>query len=302
MTTDYKVTELFCIIDEFCKHFDAENAGNLLEDNSGVKRRRRAASLSDSEIMTILLYFHFGTFRNFKHYYLFFIKGTMKSYFPKAVSYNRFVELESRVFFQLMFFLNLGAFGRCTGITFVDSTMIPVCHNLRRYANKVFKGIAQRGKCSMGWFFSFKLHLICNERGELLNFMITPGDVDDRKPLEYKAFVEFIYGKLVEDKGYISKNLFQRLFVDGIQLITKLKNNMKGALMSVSDKLLLRKRAIIETVNDELKNIAQVEHSRHRSFDSFIVNTLESLAAYCFFPKKPTIAVQRIVDRQLTLF
>ena len=129
MTTDCKVTELFCIIDEFCKHFEAENAGNLLEANSGVKRRRRAASLSDSEIMTILLYFHFGTFRNFKHYYLFFIKGTMKSYFPKAVSYNRFVELESRVFFQLMFFLNLGAFGRCTGITFVDSTMIPVCHN-----------------------------------------------------------------------------------------------------------------------------------------------------------------------------
>ena len=101
--------------------------------------------------MTILLYFHFGTFRNFKHYYLFFIKGTMKSYFPKAVSYNRFVELESRVFFQLMFFLNLGAFGRCTGITFVDSTMIPVCHNLRRYANKVFKGIATDGKGTMGW-------------------------------------------------------------------------------------------------------------------------------------------------------
>ena len=144
MTTDCKVTELFCIIDEFCKHFASENAGNLLEDNSGVKRRRRAASLSDSEIMTILLYFHFGTFRNFKHYYLFFIKVTMKSYFPKAVSYNRFVELESRVFFLLMFFLNLGAFGKCTGITFVDSTMIPVCHNPRRYANKVFKGLATR--------------------------------------------------------------------------------------------------------------------------------------------------------------
>ena len=116
----------------------------------------------------------------------------------------------------------------------------------------------------MGWFFGFKLHLICNEKGELLNFMITPGDVDDRKPLEYKAFVEFIQGKLFGDRGYISKNLFQRLFVDGMQLITKLKSNMKGALMSVSDRLLLRKRAIIETVNDELKNIAQVEHSRHR--------------------------------------
>ena len=113
----------------------------------------------------------------------------------------------------------------------------------------------------MGWFFGFKLHLICNEKGELLNFMITPGDIDDRKLLEYKAFIDLIYGKLFGDKGYIGKNLFQRLFVDGIQLIIKLKSNMKGALMSVSDRLLLRKRAIIETVNDELKNIAQVEHS-----------------------------------------
>ena len=157
----------------------------------------------------------------------------------------------------------------------------------------------------MGWFFGFKLHLICNEKGELINFMITPGDVDDRKPLEYKVFVDLIYGKLVGDKGYISKNLFEKLFVDGIQLITKLKNNMKGAMMSVSDKLLLRKRAIIETVNDELKNIAQVEHSRHRCFDNFMVNLLGALSAYCFFPKKPTIRVEPVDcmnDRQLTLF
>ena len=145
-------------------------------------------------------------------------------------------------------------------------------------------------------------NLICNEKGELLNFMITPGDVDDRKPLEYKAFIDFIYGKLVADKGYISKNLFQRLFVNGIQLITKLKSNMKGALMSVSDRLLLRKRAIIETVNDELKNIAQVEHSRHRSFDNFIVNILGAIAAYCMFPQKTCINVQRTLDTQLALF
>ena len=154
----------------------------------------------------------------------------------------------------------------------------------------------------MGWFFGFKLHLICNEKGELLNFMITPGDVDDRKPLEYKSFMEFIYGKLVGDKGYVGKELFQKLFVDGIQLITKLKSNMKGALMSVSDNLLLRKRVIIETVNDELKNIAQVEHSRHRCFDNFIVNMLGAIAAYCMFPKKPCINVQRTMDTQLTLF
>ena len=117
-----------------------------------------------------------------------------------------------------------------------------------------------------------------------------------------KAFIEFIQGKLFGDKGYISKHLFQRLFVDGIQLITKLKSNMKGALMSVSDRLLLRKRAIIETVNDELKNIAQVEHSGHRCFDNFIVNLLGAIAAYCLFPKKPCINVQRTIDTQLALF
>ncbi len=132
--------------------------------------------------------------------------------------------------------------------------------------------------------------------------MITSGDVDDRKPLEYKSFVEYIYGKLVGDRGYISRNLFERLFVDGIQLITKLKNNIKGALMSVSDKLLLRKRAIIETINDELKNNAQVEYSRHRSFDNFIVNILGALATYCCFPKKPCINLNRTFDTQLSLF
>ena len=257
MTTDYKFTELFCIIDEFCKHFDAENAGNLLEDNSGVKRRRRQASLSDSEIMTILLYFHFGTFRNFKHYYLFFIKGTMKSYFPKAVSYNRFVELESRVFFQLMFFLNLGAFGRCTGITFVDSTMIPVCHNLRRYANKVFKVLAKR-----------------------------------------------LYGKLFADKGYISQKLFDFLFEDGIQLVTGLRVNMKNKLMPFYDRMMLRKRYIIETINDMLKNTAQIVHSRHRSVSNFIMNLISALGAYCFFDNKPKALQGYCIEdtKQLSLF
>ncbi|MGN0224994.1 MAG: IS982 family transposase [Prevotella sp.] len=287
MTTDYKVTELFCIIDDFCKHFNAENAGNLLEDNSGVKRRRRQASLSDSEIMTILLYFHFGTFRNFKHYYLFFIKGTMKSYFPKAVSYNRFVELESRVFFQLMFFLNLGAFGRCTGITFVDSTMIPVCHNLRRYTNKVFKGIATDGKGTMGWCHGFKLHLACNDRGEIIAFVLTGANVSDKDPNVFKVLAKRLYGKLFADKGYISQKLFDFLFEDGIQLVTGLRVNMKNKLMPFYDRMMLRKRYIIETINDMLKNTAQIVHSRHRSVSNFIMNLISALGAYCFFDNKP---------------
>lgn len=172
----------------------------------------------------------------------------MRHLFPEVVSYNRFVEPEREIAIPLILFIKKVLLGKCTGISFVDSTPLRVCKNQRIHIHKTFKGIAQRGKCSMGWFFVFKLHLICNEKGELLNFMITPGDVDDREPLKYKTFVEFIYGKLVGDKGDIGKHLFEILFVDGIQLITKLKINMKGALMSVSDKLLIRKRAIIETV------------------------------------------------------
>lgn len=223
----------------------------------------------------------------------------LRHLFPKVVSYNRFVELQRNVAIPLTLFIKKVLLGKCTGISFIDSTPLRVCRNQRIHMHKTFIGIAQRGKCSKGWFFGFKLHLICNEKGELLNFKITLGDIDDRKPLECKSFIEFIYGKLIGDKTYISK----KLFVDGIQLITKLKSNMKGALMSVSNRILLRKRAIIETVNDELKNIAQIEHSRHRAFDNFTVNMLGAIAAYCIFtPKKPCVNLHRSYESYSTLF
>lgn len=301
MITESKVTEIFVMADDFCKFFDQMMEKYSIPDKN-KRKYHRDGTMSKAEVIVILIMFHSSGYRCLKHYYINHVCKHLRHLFPEVVSYNRFVELEKTVALPLAIFIKKVLLGKCTGISFVDSTPLRVCRNQRIHIHKVFKGIAERGKCSMGWFFGFKLHLICNERGELLNFMITPGDVDDRKPLELKSFIEFIYGKLVGDKGYISKNLFQRLFVDGIQLITKLKSNMKGALMSVSDRLLLRKRAIIETVNDELKNIAQVEHSRHRSFDNFIVNLLGAISAYCFFPKKPCICVERTIDNQLTLF
>ena len=170
------------MLDEFSKNFDAEMQHHSLPTGFPKARRRRKVSLSDSEIMTILPVFHFGTFANFKHDYLHFIKVHLHSEFPSAVSYNRFVELESRVFFKLMLFLKLYAFGKCTGISFVDSTMIPVCHNLRRYANKVFKGIATNGKGTMGWSHGFKLDFVCNDRREFITFCLTGANVDDRNP------------------------------------------------------------------------------------------------------------------------
>ena len=301
MITEDKVIELFCMADDFCKFFDRMVAQYTFK--SAVKRSyHRNSTMSKAKIMLIIILFHDSNYRCLKHFYQEQVCKHLRHLFPKVVSYNRFVELEREVAVPLALFIKKVLLGKCTGISFVDSTPLRVCRNQRIHIHKTFKGIAQRGKCSMGWFFGFKLHLICNEKGELLNFMITPGDIDDREPLKYEAFMNLIYGKLVGDKGYIGKELFQRLFVNGIQLITKLKSNMKGALMSVSDRLLLRKRAIIETVNDELKNIAQVEHSRHRCFDNFIVNMLGAIAAYCCFPKKPCINVERTQDSQLTVF
>ncbi len=227
MITKSKVIELFYMADDFCRFFDAMMAKYTLKPF--MKRKyHRASTMSKAEIMLIMILFHDSGYRCLKHFYLEKVCRHMRHLFPKVVSYNRFVELEKEVAIPLVLFIKKVLLGKCTGISFVDSTPLRVCRNQRIHIHRTFKGIAQRGKCFMEWFFGFKLHLICNERGELLNFMITPGDVNDRKPLEYKPFVEFLYGKLVGDKGYISKNIFERLFVDGIQLITRLKSNMRS--------------------------------------------------------------------------
>lgn len=305
MITDDKITEIFCLIDEFCKFFDQKNGKKLLIGSEDCKKRRmRKASMSESEIMTVLILFHFGSFRNFKHFYLCFIRKTHASDFPAAVSYNRFVELESRVFFQMMFFLNLKGFGKCTGISFVDSTMIPVCHNLRRYANRVFRGVATDGKGTMGWCHGFKLHFVCNDAGEIISFVLTGANVSDKNPKVLARLAKHLYGKLFADKGYISQKLFDFLFEDGIHLVTGLRTNMKNKLMPVYDKLMLRKRCIIETINDLLKNVAQIVHSRHRSLNNFIMNLIAALGAYCFFDNKPKALQGFTVENtgQLALF
>jgi hypothetical protein len=179
--------------------------------------------------------------------------------------------------------------GECTGISFIDSTVLRVCHNKRIKRNKTFKGFAEVGKSSMGWFFGFKLHLIINDKGEILSFFLTKGNVDDRDAKTITNMTKDLFGKLFGDKGYISKALSDLLFGNGIQLITAVRRNMKSKALSNEEKLLLRKRSVIETVNDELKNICQVEHTRHRSISGFLLNTMSAIAAYSFFPKKPSI-------------
>lgn len=199
-------------------------------------------------------------------------------------------------------FLKMACLGEFTGISFIDSTPIRVCHIKREKQNKVFHGIAAKGQSSIGWFFGLKLHLVINDKGEIITFLLTPGNTDDREPLKNKRFHNKVFGKLFGDKGYIGQDLFEMLFVDGIHLITKLRKNMKNCLMHTSDKILLRKRALIETVNDQLKNICQIKHTRHRDFNNFISNLISGLIAYSFLDKKPSLKTDIIDQNKVKLF
>jgi len=295
--TDSKITEIFYLADEFCNNLEQSIKKHLL----GNKPKRKPR-MSCSEVITIMIIFHTGGFRTMKHFYIHYVQKHMTDLFPNTVSYNRFVELMQGATLPMTLFMKTCCLGKGTGISFIDSTPIRVCKNKRIKRNRVFKDIAQVGKSTMGYFFGFKLHIVINDKGELINFMITQGNVDDREPLKNKRFVNALKGKLFADKGYISKELTNLLFIDGLHLITSIRNNMKNVLMEMKDKIMLRKRSVIETVNDELKNICQVEHSRHRSFTNFITNLISGLIAYSFFPKKPAIKYQTTLTDQIALF
>jgi hypothetical protein len=254
---------------------------------SGARKRRRATRLHPSEIMTIAILFQQSGYRTFKAFYTQHVQVHLRSEFPHLVSYPRFVELLPRVLVPLTVYLH-SQLGTCTGISFIDSTALAVCHSARIGQHRVFAVDARRGKTSVGWFYGFKLHLVVNDRGELLAFCLSPGNLDDRRPVP--RLVRRLFGKLFGDKGYISQALAEQLLLaHGVQLITKLRKNMRNVLMTIADKLLLRKRALIETIVDQLKNVCQIEHTRHRSPYTFLVHLLAGLIAYCHQPKKPTL-------------
>jgi hypothetical protein len=283
----FSLEDLFCSVDDFCQSFEGQWKQQLL--GSGLQRRNRPRSLSLSESMTILIAFHQSGYRNFKTYYQAKVQTEWAEAFPGLVSYQRFIEWVPGTLVPLCAYLR-SCFGKCSGISFMDSTSLKVCHNRRIKQHKVFEDLAARGKTSVDWFFGFKLHLGVNDRGELLNMILTPGNTDDRTPVP--KLLQQLFGKVFADKGYVSQKLSKQLLdTAGIQLITKLKRNMKQRLMPLGDRLLLRKRAIIETIIDQLKNISQIEHSRHRSPVNCFVNILGGLIAYCHQPKKPAIAI-----------
>lgn len=277
-------TALYVDVDDFWQVFGPGFEQRLIAD--GHRRRRRASELSVSEIMTILIAFQTSNFRTFKHFYLFLLHSHRRD-FPNLIGYNRFVRWMGPVTIPLLGYLLSRGRGPVTGIHFIDSTSLKVCGNKRIRRHRVFRGLAQIGKTTMGWFYGFKLHLIVNDRGDLLAFALTPGNVDDRTPVGRMA--RNLWGKLFGDKGYISQALFEQLYQRGVKLITPLRQNMTNRLMELTEKVFLRKRSISETINDQLKNVCQIEHSRHRSPVNFLVHLLAGLIAYARQPKKPSL-------------
>jgi hypothetical protein len=279
------ILDLFCSVDAFWQRFEPQWERELLA--SGQRRRRRATRLHPAEILTILILFQQSGDRTLKGFSLEHVQGQLRQEFPRLVSYTRFVDLMPRYLVPLAVYLHLQR-GESTGISFIDSTSLAVCHPARIQRHRVFRVDARRGKTSVGWFYGFKLHLVVNDRGELLAFCLSPGHLDDRKPVP--RLVRRLFGRLFGDKGDLSAPLAEQLFLaQGLRLITKLRTNMRTRLLPLTDRLLLRNRALIETIFDQLKNVCQIEHSRHRSPINFCVHLLAGLAAYCHQPKKPSL-------------
>lgn len=288
------LTALYCSIDDFWKSFRQEWDKHLIDN--GKAMRGPEPELSVPEMMTIVILFHQSNFRTFKHFYH-YVCNYLRKEFPNLISYSRFVYLKKNLFIPLFAYL-LSRRGEITGIAFIDSTSIDVCHNKRIKRNRVFKGLAKRGKTTSGWFYGFKLHLIINEKGEILAFQLTPGNIADVSIAE--TLSKGIFGKLFGDKGYVSAELTKRLLKQGLEMFTGIRSNMKQKMMRLRDKIILRKRAVIETVNDQLKNISQIEHTRHRSAGNFLINLLAGIAAYTHQPKKPSINLAE-QDRMLLM-
>jgi hypothetical protein len=279
-----RILELFCDVDDFCQAYWPHWEQHLVAD--GTIQRRRATRMAPSELMTLVILFHASHYRTFKAFYTQCACHHLRAEFPTVVSYQRFVELMPTILHALSVYLG-NRMGRCTGISFVDSTPLAVCKNARIGQHRVFMGLAQRGHTSVGWFYGFKLHAVINDRGELLALQLTSGNIDDRRP--FLPLVRGLFGKVFGDRGYISATLAEDARRDhGIHLIARPRKNMTAPPLDATDQTLLRHRAIIESVWHQLKHECQVEHTRHRSVTNFLVNLISGLIAYCLKPLKPS--------------
>lgn len=279
-----KYTTIFTIVDDFCKTYEDWVSHKLI--TSG-KQRDRKGKLSLSEGVSIMIFYHFSQFKHFKIFYQYFItKGEL---FKNPPCYERFIAIIPSLFLPLVIMMHYLS-GKKTGIYYVDSTHFAVCKNIRISSHKTFAGLAQRGHSSIDWFYGFKLHMIINDQSQIIAIKITKGNKDDRKAFEEMVTTANLKGKCYADKGYISKGLLARLYAKGLLLITGIKRNMKNYLIPILDKLLHKKRFIIETIFGYIKEQFNIRPNKHRSPVNFFASLFAALIAYQIKPAKPKIS------------
>lgn len=277
-----RLVETFCAVDDFCKAFLPHWEAYLLSNGSAP--RGPAPGLCVSEIITILLMLHGSGCKYLKSFYTGAGGEVLRRYFPGMPCYQRFVTLQPNVLVPLLGFL-LSRRGQRTGIYYIDSTALAVCHNRRIGRHKTFAGLAARGKTSMGWFFGFKLHLVFNHLNEIVAVKLTPGNVHDGTPLE--QLTRHLTGKLFGDKGYLGKQRAAALLKRGLVLLTKVRKNMKALPLTLIDKLLLNARNMAETIIGHIKAFSSLNFPRHRAPINAFLHLLAALTAYQLNPIKP---------------
>lgn len=287
-----KLVEIFVDCDDFCKEFEQIYQQMTLPFRH--PHATRTPGIHSSEIMSIAIYYHLSGMKCFQYYYEQCVLKSLKSYFPKAPSYSRFIELMPRCFFLLFAFLHRQRRGMETGIYFADSKKLAVCHNLRIFYHRVFKGIAQRGKSSTGWFYGLKLFLVINCYGQIMQCSVTAGNTADNNESVLKKFFQKLKGKLFADKGFLSQKIFSHCLEHGLKIITKIRSNMKNKLMLMDEKLLLAKRGMIESALDIMMTVCDIDHTRHRSPVNSIVNLFAGLNAYTYLDKLPSVFAKKI--------
>jgi hypothetical protein len=283
------LVEVYVEVDDLLKAFESWSAERSL---ASLHHSTRTPGLSPSEIATILIAYHHSGYKCFEYYYKECILGSHQHCFPKAPCYQRFVLYEERIF-PLLYLLLLHKTSQSlrTGYYFIDSKQLPVCHLCREDSHKVFKGFARKGKSSTGWFYGLKVHLVINHLGEIVSFLITPGSTADNNKNVLLHLLSGLNGKCCGDKGYLS-TMFEYFYTLGLHLVVRPKKNMKLMLPVVQEDVhLLKQRAVIESVNDILTTVCNLEHSRHRNPLHGIANMLAALIAYQYLPTKPHIFI-----------
>ena len=225
-----KLIEIFIEVDDFCKDLNDWLTSNPQE---GFRRPRFEGLMSASEVMTVIIFYQYSGYKCDQYYYHEMVQKDLLEYFPAQVKYKRCLQLISKAPDLMYVFTKWQCTkAEATETYFVDSKKLSCCHNRRISSHKVFRGLAERGKTSTGWFYGSKIHMVVNNLGQCMNFVITPGNISDANPDVLRHIFLKMKGNCYGDKGYLS-SIFEELYLQGLKLVTKVRKNMKNRLMPI---------------------------------------------------------------------